>query len=130
MNGWVPIWRDGRAWQLWTNGEYLATVGVGRSGRGTAYVPSRAPLPLDGLCYFDPPYAGTTGYNGVAPFDSNAFHVKVREWSEHCHVFVSEYNMPFGHVVFETQKAKSVAGGNGGGRVGTERLYFIAKGSL
>jgi DNA adenine methylase len=88
------------------------------------------PHSTDAVLYLDPPYIGTAEYVGCAPFNHVIFYDRVREWSAHCHVFVSEYQMPFGHVVFEVEKAKSVAGGNGGGRVGVERLYFIERGSL
>jgi DNA adenine methylase len=87
-----------------------------------------APKPLDGVLYLDPPYAGTVGYDGAPPFDHAAFYSRVREWSTHCHVFVSEYQMPFGVEVWtRTQKAWIR---NSRGPAQTERLYYIAKGSL
>lgn len=83
------------------------------------------PQPCEAILYLDPPYAGTTGYAGVQPFDSNAFVQRVQEWSRWTHVFVSEYSFPIGECVFEVAKAKTVAGGSGGGRVGLERLYYV-----
>lgn len=83
------------------------------------------PQACDVILYLDPPYAGTTGYDGAPPFNSSAFVQRVQEWSRFTHVFVSEYSFPIGELVFEISKAKTVAGGAGGGRVGLERLYYI-----
>ncbi len=83
------------------------------------------PRPTAAMLYLDPPYAGTTGYAGVPPFDHSKFVERVRGWAEHTHVFVSEYSFPVGAVVFEREKPKTVAGGAGGGRVGIERLYHL-----
>ncbi len=42
--------------------------------------------------YCDPPYAGTTGYDGAPPFDSSAFWRRCAEWAAtDTRVFVSEY---------------------------------------
>ena len=41
-DGWIPIWADGRGWQLWRDDEYVATVSVGRWEHGIAYVPRRS----------------------------------------------------------------------------------------
>lgn len=88
------------------------------------------PRPLDGVLYLDPPYAGTKSYSRTPRLDHARFVERVREWSAFAPVFVSEYEFSLGQVVLAIRKAKSVAGGNGGGRVGIERLYYIAKGSL
>ena len=91
------------------------------------------PRALDGVLYLDPPYAGTTGYAGAPPFDHAAFYRRVAEWSAYGPVFVSEYEMPFGVEVWNAPKRKTVDGRGGGvacGQVATERLYYIAKGSL
>ena len=91
------------------------------------------PTSVDGVLYLDPPYAGTTGYAGTPPFDHQAFYSRVHEWSAHCHVFVSEYQMPFGRVVLET--TPKIQGNRpvvncAGKKTVIERLYYIAKGSL
>jgi DNA adenine methylase len=86
------------------------------------------PREMQALLYCDPPYAGTTGYRFA--FDSAKFCLRVAHWSRFTDVFVSEYQFPLGVCVWEKEKAKTVAGGSGGGRVGLERLYYIARGSL
>lgn len=54
----------------------------------------RAALP-GAVVYCDPPYAGTTAYRGVAPFDHDRFWSTMRAWSARgAHVFVSEYAAP------------------------------------
>jgi DNA adenine methylase len=87
------------------------------------------PRPLEALLYLDPPYKGTTGYAAARAFDSALFFAQALRWAAFTHVFISEYACPVGVCVWETQKAKSVAGGNGGGRVATERLYYLPKGT-
>jgi hypothetical protein len=41
-DGWIPIWTDGKGWQLWRNDDYVATVSLctarGRSA-GWVYLP-------------------------------------------------------------------------------------------
>lgn len=46
------------------------------------------------LIYCDPPYKGTTGYNGGADFDHGEFWEHMRVWSRDNLVFVSEYRAP------------------------------------
>lgn len=46
--------------------------------------------PAGALVYCDPPYAGTTGFRGVAPFDHAAFWQTMRMWSQHNTVIISE----------------------------------------
>lgn len=46
------------------------------------------------LIYCDPPYKGTTGYNGGFDFDHETFWERMREWSADNIVLVSEYRAP------------------------------------
>lgn len=87
------------------------------------------PRALDAVLYLDPPYAGTTGYPGAPSFNHAHFQARALQWSAFVPVFVSEYAFPFGVCVAGLEKAKSVAGGNGGGRVGVERLFYLAPGN-
>ena len=50
--------------------------------------------PHNKLIYCDPPYKGTTGYNGGARFDHDEFWKTMRAWSRDNLVFVSEYGAP------------------------------------
>lgn len=77
------------------------------------------------VLYLDPPYAGTQGYEGAPTFDSDRFIGRVVRWSRHAHVFVSEYAFPVGREVFTRQSTQGVAQ-----KERTERLFYIAKGSL
>ena len=88
------------------------------------------PRPSDGVLYLDPPYAGTTGYDAVAPFDHARFRQRCAEWSVHCHVFVSEYEMPLGRIVWTGVQRTTVARKKSAYADARERLYYIAKGSL
>lgn len=71
-----------------------------------------APRTPGRVVYCDPPYAGTTGYGGVDPFDSAAF------WADCEHrarngqtVFVSEYSAPSGWVsVLDLERTQHVRG--------------------
>ena len=82
-------------------------------------------LPL--VIYADPPYAGTEPYSGVAPFDSARFWSRAQGWERAgVPVFVSEYTCPVPHaLVLEVEQAKKIAGGNGGGRIGMDRLFRV-----
>jgi len=75
------------------------------------------------LVYCDPPYAGTTPYKGVAPFDSPAFWQLVREWaSAGVTVLVSEYAAPPDfRCVWSIETMTAMHGEGRGGR--TERLF-------
>jgi len=87
---------------------------------------SSVPFFGPGFVYCDPPYAGTLPYRGAPPFDHAAFWQKAEEWSTFCPVFVSEYAAPEGwRCVWQASLASQVSGGNGGGRVGTERLFIL-----
>lgn len=90
------------------------------------------PGPCDSaILYLDPPYAGTAGYTGAPPFDYDAFGQRVIEWCEFADVFVSEYDFPLGVCVFEGAQRTMVNAGMSGASLGaTERLFYIAKGSL
>ena len=46
------------------------------------------------LIYCDPPYGGTTGYNGSPTFDTLEFWDVARKWAQNNTVFVSEYDAP------------------------------------
>lgn len=88
------------------------------------------PHPLDGVLYLDPPYAGTTGYEGAEEFDRASFVERVREWSAFAPVFVSEYHFPLGVCVWSREQTTTVARKKAAYSTATERLYYIAKGSL
>jgi DNA adenine methylase len=79
----------------------------------------------DLVLYLDPPYAGTTGYDGVAAFDHARFWSRVRQWAALTDVFVSEYRAPFGRPVLEFAHDLSVAGGVTK-NARRERLYHYA----
>ena len=52
-------------------------------------------IPPHSIIYADPPYAGTTPYKGVEPFDSDAFWTYMRKLAGDGHlVFVSELTAP------------------------------------
>lgn len=54
--------------------------------------------------YCDPPYAGTTSYGGVAPFDHTKFWTRCQEWAATgARVFVSEYACPVPHEIAHEQ---------------------------
>lgn len=61
------------------------------------------PIPDGSIVYCDPPYANTTKYK--SDFDHNRFWQWVRDLSEHCDVYVSEYTAPDD---FEAVWAKAV----------------------
>jgi DNA adenine methylase len=65
--------------------------------------------PEAGVVYCDPPYAGTTGYNGVGAFDSEQFWSTTRTWSRKNVVLVSEYMAPADFVpVWEASVVRAV----------------------
>lgn len=53
-------------------------------------------IPHGSVVYLDPPYAGTTGYNRVGAFDSEAMWAWAEKVSADSTVFVSEYSAPEG----------------------------------
>jgi DNA adenine methylase len=50
--------------------------------------------PWNAFIYCDPPYGGTTNGYYTKKFDTDKFWEKMREWSEHNTVIVSEYEAP------------------------------------
>ena len=59
-----------------------------------------------GVIYCDPPYAGTTQYKGVEPFDGAEFWRYMRAWVDAgAKVFVSEYSAPDDWVCVWSQRA-------------------------
>lgn len=74
--------------------------------------------------YLDPPYRGTQGYEGVPPFDHEAFVKKVAQWALWgATLWVSEYEFPLGRIVWETPRKRS--GVSRAGAQPFERLYRI-----
>lgn len=85
------------------------------------------PKPVSAVLYLDPPYAGTATYKGVSPFNHEAFYERCRQWAAFAHVFISEYAFPFGHCVWDRTSRGTF--GLKSGKVHTERLYYLPKGS-
>ncbi len=80
--------------------------------------------PFPALIYADPPYAGTTGYPGAAPFDSVAFAARVLDWAAAgAEVWVSEFEFPCGECVLEFSRSSSLS--DQGSRTHLERLYRV-----
>lgn len=87
---------------------------------------SVVPRPTRMRLYCDPPYRGTTAYAALPPFNSDVFVSRIIGWSRFTDVWVSEYDFPVGRLAWT---------GPSGGSCGfapnaTERLYYIARGSL
>ena len=79
-------------------------------------------IPENALVYCDPPYAGTTGYNGE-DFDSNRFWEWARFLSKTHLVAVSEYNAPDDFVpILEIAKTCQFSATNNAKRT-VERLF-------
>lgn len=79
--------------------------------------------PNNALVYVDPPYEGRTAYEGVPPFDHEAFWRTMREWSKVCVVLISEYRAPADFVgIASTSKPSCFAGGEHQ-TLRTERLF-------
>lgn len=83
------------------------------------------PFSVDACLYLDPPYAGTTGYGGAAPFDTTAFIHRVAEWAVRSHVFVSEYSFPIGECIWSKPQTTTVARDKSKYAQAVERLYYI-----
>lgn len=82
------------------------------------------PRPLPLVIYADPPYAGTTTYAGVPPFDSDRFWRRVQAWERaSVPVFVSEYACPTQHTILHERRQEQKIGLTGGSR--TERLLRV-----
>lgn len=79
------------------------------------------------VVYCDPPYAGTTKYNGTAEFDSAEFWQKMREWSDKGHsVVVSEYAAPDDFVCVAEFPTKLAMHPRDGDKNCIERLFTRA----
>lgn len=85
----------------------------------------------DTVVYADPPYAGTTGYAGTPPFDSEEFWAVAKSWTQlGAAVFVSEYAAPAEwQCVWERPMPVYLRGDHQkpGGRV--ERLFYLGGGA-
>lgn len=74
--------------------------------------------------YLDPPYRGTQGYDGVPPFDYDAFVGRVDDWARTgATLWVNEYDFPLGKIVLELPRRKS--GVSRSGSQPMERLYRV-----
>jgi len=77
------------------------------------------------VIYCDPPYEGTTGYDGAKGFD----HDKFWDWCAHMarrhYVFVSEYRCPISHrVVFEKEQTTTVSRDKTKYAKATEKMFL------
>jgi hypothetical protein len=87
-----------------------------------AVEPNELPEAHRALIYCDPPYDGVESYAAVGPFDRPAFVARLQEWAARgALVFVSEFRLPIGRVVWEATRARHVTGR---GTV-VERLYRV-----
>ena len=80
------------------------------------------------LIYCDPPYRGTRPYTSMAPFDHNAFWLRVREWASdaECIVLVSEYDAPPSWAECVWQRGAKVSlNVDTNAKVATERLFVV-----
>lgn len=81
----------------------------------------------DAVVYCDPPYAGTTEYDGADPFDSTEFWRHMVKWAAAgAAVYVSEYTAPDGvaEISWERTASTSLRKDDNRGRA-TERLYRV-----
>ncbi len=86
------------------------------------------PTPTEMVIYCDPPYSGTTGYEGTKSFDYCQFVRRVEQWSEFTDVFVSEYGFRLGQCVWQSRSLTGVNSGlSGKAKLAIERLYHIPK---
>lgn len=93
------------------------------------FLSEEPPRPVNFVLYLDPPYAGTTGYAGTGAFNADEFYSRAAAWAAHADVFVSEYQLPIGIVVWEGVSRTQVANNHGASKAAVERLYHIPKGS-
>lgn len=77
----------------------------------------------DCLVYLDPPYAGTTRYQG-AEIDHARFWARARAVSRFTDVFVSEYAAPAGWEEVWSAPASLSVGGRNRRHARTERLFY------
>lgn len=75
------------------------------------------------LVYCDPPYAGTTGYDGAGDFDTPAFWNWVRDNSDESVVIVSEYEAPTDFECIWERQHKCTVRRFGDASPSTERLF-------
>lgn len=83
------------------------------------------PQACEAILYLDPPYAGTTGYDAVAPFHAESFIEATIAWSRFTHVFVSEYSFPIGECVWERPQTTTVSRDKSKYATAVERLYYL-----
>lgn len=74
------------------------------------------------VIYFDPPYRGVSGY--AVKIDHAKFDDVVCAWAQSNTVFVSEYDLPYGAIVWE-RRQKSTVSRDKSVKMHTERLYRI-----
>lgn len=83
--------------------------------------------PYNMLIYCDPPYAGTTVYDGVSSFNTNKFWETMYQWSKQDNtIFVSEYTAPF-NLVKEVYRwnTKTTLVHKGEGLERVDKLFLI-----
>lgn len=80
--------------------------------------------PSGALIYCDPPYAGTTGYDGVGAFDSDLFWETMRKWSKNNTVVISEYSSPEDFVCVKEMITKTDMHTNKGKEQRIEKLFM------
>jgi DNA adenine methylase len=80
--------------------------------------------PQDSLVYCDPPYEGTTGYDGVGSFDSNLFWDTMRKWAKNNTVVISEYNAPDDFVCVKEMPTKTDMHTKTGKEQRVEKLFM------
>jgi DNA adenine methylase len=87
--------------------------------------------PPGAVVYCDPPYAGTTAYNSVGPFDYRMFYDTLTEWADTRSVYVSEYGIPEdvpSELVWEKNWFSTLKRA-GASEVRVERLFRILPGA-
>lgn len=76
------------------------------------------------LIYCDPPYVGTTTYNGTDSFDSDDFWQTMRKWSKDNTVVISEYSAPTEFVCVLEIATKTDMHTKSGKESRTEKLFM------
>jgi len=80
------------------------------------------------LAYLDSPYAGTTGYKAVSAWDPAKYIRRINEWIESGSIlYVSEYQLPIGQIVFERYAKRTLGAMNGPKEAVAERMYRCAR---
>ena len=83
------------------------------------------------VVYCDPPYAGTTDYPDVGPFDHRAFWRTASRWSRASTVYVSEFTGPSAsdgvaaEDIWATRRRIAVESSTGANRKRDDRLYLL-----